>query len=114
MKVKVIYRNGNEIEYNADEVNIINSCLVLYEEKNPHGIADDYTVSTIPFVNIETFTVDCDLYTIRDRATKTGICTAGSKKVAIETIRQFEFDDVINNIYYPDFYEYVKKGENEQ
>lgn len=112
MRVLVTYRNNeNIIEYNADDMEIKNNCLVLYEEKNPHGIADDYVVTTIPLVNINVFSVVCDLYTVRDRETGTGICTAASKKEAIDTIRKFEFDDVRNNIYVPDFYEYIKEGE---
>lgn len=111
MKVKVTYRNSNIVTYTADDMEIKNNCLVLYGEKNPHGIADDYTVSTIPLVNIKTFSVDCDLYTIRDRETGTGICTVSTKKGAIEMIRQFEFDDMRLNIYKPNFYEYIKEGE---
>jgi len=111
MKVEVTYRNNNTIEYNADFLKIINSILTLFEEKNPHGIADDYTISRIPLVNIKTFSVDCDLYTVRDRETGAPICKVASKKEAIETIRDFEFEDEMNNIYEPDFYEYIKEGE---
>ena len=111
MKVEVTYRNNNTVVYNADDMEIKNNFLILYEEKNPHGIADDYTVSTIPLVNIQTFIVDCDRYMIRDRETETRICTAATKKEAIETIRKLEFEDEMNNIYEPGFYEYIKEGE---
>lgn len=111
MKVKVEYRNNNIVTYTADDMKIKNSCLVLYEEKNPHGIADDYAVTTIPLVNIKTFSVDCDLYKVRDQKTKTTLYTAASKREAVNAIRKFEFEDEMNNIYVPDFYVYIKEGE---
>ena len=111
MKVKVTYRINAIVTYTADDMKIKNNCLVLYEEKNPHGIADDYAVTTIPLVSIKTFSIECDLYKVRDRKTKTTLYTAASKQEAVEAIRKFEFEDEMNNNYIADFYEYIKEGE---
>ena len=112
MRVKVTYRNNhNQLEYTADFMEIKNNCLVLYEEKNPHGIVNDYTITTIPLVNIKVFSVVCDLYKVRDRKTKTTLYTAPSKQEAVEAIRKFEFEDEMNNNYIAGFYEYIKEGE---
>lgn len=51
------------------------------------------------------------MYVIRDKEAGNVICRVETKEEAIDKILEFELDDVFNNIYEPDFYEFIEEGE---